>query len=266
VQLRELEREAASARTVYEQFLLRARETGEQGNINANNVQKISEARPADTPEGASRKLIVIGGAIAGFLAGLGLAMAIGMFDALKSRFNGGFSDPASSPTPTTPRGGAPRRRLPRLLPERTADPQPAFVSSAGPAMVQASAHYQQPDFTPQPVQPQYLHQPQQPHYVPQPVMPMHPYPQPMPIMQPVFQPVPMPMPPVMQAHGYSAPPMMQPAFNQPVYMQPPQMVPHQMQPVEHPSPSQREMRGIRETLDGLHAELAELLRHRRSA
>lgn len=265
VQLRELEREAASARTVYEQFLLRARETGEQGAINATNVQKISEARPAETPEGASRKLIVIGGAIAGFLAGLGLAMAIGMFDALKSRFNGGYPEPAPSPKPTRPGGGGTRRRLPHLFQQKVAASKLQSAPAVGPTIAQPAAHHLQPGFTPPP-QPQYQHPTAQPQYVPQPIMPVQPYPQPMPVMQPVYQPVPMPMPPVLQAYGYPAPPMIQPVFSQPVFMQQPQMAPQQMQDAEHPLPTRREMQGIRETLDELHAELAELSRRRRSA
>jgi polysaccharide biosynthesis transport protein len=263
VQLRELEREAASARTVYEQFLLRARETGEQGNINANNVQKISEARAADTPEGASRKLIVVGGIIAGFLAGLGLAMAKGMFDALKSRFNGGFSDLAPTPKPTAPNGGAPRRRMPQFFPAKDTGLKPAFTPSTGAAMPQPAARYQQPQFTPPP---QYQHQMAQAPYVPQPVLPTQPYHHPIPIMQPFNQPAAVPTQPIMQTYGHPVQPMMQPAFSQPMMMFQPQMVPHQMLAVEQPSSSQREMHGIRETLDGLHAEIAELSRRRRSA
>ncbi|TGQ85732.1 succinoglycan biosynthesis protein exop, partial [Mesorhizobium sp. M1C.F.Ca.ET.204.01.1.1] len=38
VSLRELEREAAAKRSVYEQFLLRAKETGEQKDINTANI------------------------------------------------------------------------------------------------------------------------------------------------------------------------------------------------------------------------------------
>lgn len=274
VQLRELEREAASARTVYEQFLLRARETGEQGNINANNVQKISEARAADTPEGASRKFIVVGGAIAGFLAGLALAIAKGMFDALKSRFNGGYGDPPLSPAPATPRGGAPRRRMPKLFAEEPVASQPHVPTFARPPMPQPAAHLTQPEPAPQLIQPQYQHQSVQSHFPPQPVIPVQPfqqpmpvvqpYPQPMPAMQPVYQQV--ALPPVIQAYGYPPAPVMQPVFSQPVYVQPSQVMHHHTQIPEQVSPSVREMRGIRETLDGLHAELAELSRRRRSA
>ena len=100
-----------------------------------------------------------------------------------------------------------------------------------------------------------------QPHYQQQ-MMPV----QPLPVMQPMYQPVPMPMQPVMQTYGYPVQPMMQPVFSQPVMMPQQQMVPHQLRAAEQTSPSQREMRGIRETLDGLHAELAELSLRRRSA
>lgn len=300
VKLRELEREAVSARTVYEQFLLRARETGEQGNINANNVQKISEARASDTPEGASRKLIVLGGLIAGFIAGLGLAMAKGMFDSLKLRFGGGYADPNPS-GPEAPSGapgggaGRPKKRLlskmadrlpPRLQPQPA---QPAFVQAqAGmeaPAPAHASVqppapapHYQQPipqpplvqqPHAPSPVWPQ-MQQPVQPVYQAAPAMQPVYQPAPMPAMQPVYHQ--MPVPAMMPPLGYPMPAMipplgypMQPVM-QPVFMHPAQMVPQMQQPVQPSHADQRDIRSIRETLDGLHAELAELSRRRRSA
>jgi uncharacterized protein involved in exopolysaccharide biosynthesis len=74
VKLRELEREASTLRSVYEAFLLRSRETTEQQGITTTNVRVISEARPPLDPAGSSRKLIVIAGLIAGFLAGLAIA------------------------------------------------------------------------------------------------------------------------------------------------------------------------------------------------
>ena len=98
--------------------------------------------------------------------------------------------------------------------------------------------------------------------------LPVQLYPHPMPAMQPVYHPVAMPMqmPPVMQTYGYPSPPMMQPVFSQPVMMPQPVMVTQPTPVQETASPSVREMRDIRETLDGLHAELAELSRRRRSA
>ena len=73
VKLRELEREATARRSVYEAFLLRSRETNEQEGLNIANVRVLSEARPPLDPTGTSRKLIVIAGLIAGFLAGLAI-------------------------------------------------------------------------------------------------------------------------------------------------------------------------------------------------
>jgi uncharacterized protein involved in exopolysaccharide biosynthesis len=74
VKLRELEREAAARRAVYEAFLLRARETGEQSNISTANIRMISRAEPALKAVGTSRKIVAIGGTAAGF--GLGIMIA----------------------------------------------------------------------------------------------------------------------------------------------------------------------------------------------
>ncbi len=73
VKLRELERRATARRSVYEAFLLRSRETGEQEGLNTVNVRVLSAARPPLEPAGASRKLIVIAGLIAGLMAGLAI-------------------------------------------------------------------------------------------------------------------------------------------------------------------------------------------------
>lgn len=77
VTLRELEREAAARRSVYESFLLRTRETGEQEAITLANVQVLSEARPPLQPVGPSRKIIAVAGLIAGF--GIGVLLALGL-------------------------------------------------------------------------------------------------------------------------------------------------------------------------------------------
>ena len=77
VTLRELEREAAARRSVYESFLLRTRETGEQEAITLANIQVLSEARPPLDPVGPSRKIIALAGLIAGF--GIGVLLALGL-------------------------------------------------------------------------------------------------------------------------------------------------------------------------------------------
>ena len=61
VTLRELEREAAAKRAVYEAYLLRAKETGEQRDINTANMSVISPAFPPIDPSGPSRVMITLG-------------------------------------------------------------------------------------------------------------------------------------------------------------------------------------------------------------
>jgi len=78
VKLRELEREVEASRAVYEAFLLRARETGEQESLNTANVHVISEATPPLEPSSLSRRTMVLLGAILGFLVGIGIAVLRG--------------------------------------------------------------------------------------------------------------------------------------------------------------------------------------------
>jgi succinoglycan biosynthesis transport protein ExoP len=82
VTLRELEREASTQRSVYEAFLLRARETGEQQGISTANISVISDAQPPLEASGASRAVITGAGGFLGLLFGLGLG---GMRGALAS-------------------------------------------------------------------------------------------------------------------------------------------------------------------------------------
>nr|WP_202330341.1 GNVR domain-containing protein [Mesorhizobium sp. L-8-3] len=84
VTLRELERDAAAKRAVYEAFLLRARETGEQKDINTANMSVISRALAPLTPLGPSRSMIVLAGALLGFMAGVGLGGARGAWQSLR--------------------------------------------------------------------------------------------------------------------------------------------------------------------------------------
>lgn len=83
VQLRELEREAAAMRQVYEDFLLRARRASEQQNISIGNVRVIADAVAPLRPSGTSRKLIAVAGTSTGFLVGLGIAFLAGAFESL---------------------------------------------------------------------------------------------------------------------------------------------------------------------------------------
>jgi polysaccharide biosynthesis transport protein len=80
VTLRELEREAAAKRAVYEAFLLRARETGEQRELNTANISIISDAAPPLEPSGLSRAVISAGGMAFGLFFGIGIAGARGAY------------------------------------------------------------------------------------------------------------------------------------------------------------------------------------------
>lgn len=84
VRLRELEREAAATSEIYQSFLKRARETGEQQNLNTSNIRIISEATAPIEPAGPSRKFIAAGGMMAGFLAGLAIAMLFGAYRSIR--------------------------------------------------------------------------------------------------------------------------------------------------------------------------------------
>ncbi|WP_192385577.1 GumC family protein [Mesorhizobium silamurunense] len=84
VSLRELEREAAAKRSVYEQFLLRAKETGEQKDINTANISLISEASPPLEAKGPSRAITALAGLLAGFFAGIGLGALRGVYASLR--------------------------------------------------------------------------------------------------------------------------------------------------------------------------------------
>ncbi len=97
VQLRELEREVEASRAVYQAFLLRARETGEQASVNTTNVRIISEAIPPVFRSNVSRKLIILGGIMAGLAAALAAALARGIFLNLRP-LPAGARGPAFSP------------------------------------------------------------------------------------------------------------------------------------------------------------------------
>jgi succinoglycan biosynthesis transport protein ExoP len=75
VQLRELEREVEAGRAVYQAFLVRARETGEQQSIDSTNARVISKATPPRDKSWPPR-LLLLGVAL---MAGLGLGTGVGL-------------------------------------------------------------------------------------------------------------------------------------------------------------------------------------------
>ncbi|MDQ6436666.1 GNVR domain-containing protein [Mesorhizobium sp. LHD-90] len=89
VTLRELERDANSKRAVYEAFLLRARETGEQQGINNANISVISKAYPPLESNPPSRSTIAMAGMLLGLMAGIGIGGVRGTLDSLRDRAGG---------------------------------------------------------------------------------------------------------------------------------------------------------------------------------
>ncbi|MCX8282000.1 Wzz/FepE/Etk N-terminal domain-containing protein [Phyllobacterium sp. 0TCS1.6C] len=104
IKLRELQREVTAKREVYEAFLLRAREMGELEGVSTANIRVISPARPALESSGGSRKLVAIAGLIGGLLAGLGLAMLLGMIESFRAG-NRSDGDGPLGPAPDGSRG-----------------------------------------------------------------------------------------------------------------------------------------------------------------
>ncbi|MEP9370757.1 GumC family protein [Mesorhizobium sp. KR1-2] len=84
VELGELERVATAKRAVYEAFLLRARETGEQRDINTANMSVISVAYPPPTATGPSRSTIAMAGTMLGLFAGIGIGGLRGACESLR--------------------------------------------------------------------------------------------------------------------------------------------------------------------------------------
>ena len=76
VSLRELQREVQASRTVYEAFLVRARETGEQERIDTKNIQVISKANlPLSRSSPPSNTLLALGAILLGLASGSGLVL-----------------------------------------------------------------------------------------------------------------------------------------------------------------------------------------------
>ena len=124
VTLRELEREANTQRSVYEAFLLRARETGEQKNISTVNISTISEAQPPLEASGASRAVVTGTGAFLGLLAGLGLGGVRGALESLRETSRSRRRRTAAVRKPVRPEGDTPVSR------ESAAQPKSAPVAT----------------------------------------------------------------------------------------------------------------------------------------
>jgi len=76
ISLRELQRDVQANRAVYEAFLLRARQTGEQERVDTKNIQIISKADlPLNRSSPPSNAILVLGAILLGLTAGSGLVL-----------------------------------------------------------------------------------------------------------------------------------------------------------------------------------------------
>lgn len=185
VTLREYERDATAKRSVYEQYLLRAKQTGEQVKINTTNINVLTEAQPPLEPNGPSRAVIALAGLLLGLASGIGLGAMRGAFaslrDAANSRSSGRMDErrppvedkvyraplPAPAAPPVQPVETAPTRNpglfggmlsavrkampggeAPLERPAKTGHAQPAAPAIAERTRpMQEPAGYRQPDF-----------------------------------------------------------------------------------------------------------------------
>ena len=81
VRLNELERDAEASRVLYEDFISRAKETGEQDDLAEADARILSSASVPDSPSSPQTAINLALGIILGGLVGMGLAMFAEMFD-----------------------------------------------------------------------------------------------------------------------------------------------------------------------------------------
>lgn len=81
VRLRELEREAQASRSLYEAFLSRFKETGEQEQIQQADSRIISTAEPPRAPTYPRASMLIAVAGLAGLVAGIGLVLLLEQFD-----------------------------------------------------------------------------------------------------------------------------------------------------------------------------------------
>ncbi|MEO9339390.1 GumC family protein [Mesorhizobium sp. SB112] len=142
VTLRELEREVNAKRAVYEGYLLRARETGEQKDLNLANMNVISKAFPPLTATGPSRGVISIAGMLLGLMAGVGIGALRGAYEGLRDNADRPKRKATSQPL------GEGRRATDRPAPVSRRDPNydERYAPPREPMPEQRyAAHYEEP-------------------------------------------------------------------------------------------------------------------------
>ncbi|MDW6025098.1 GumC family protein [Mesorhizobium sp. BAC0120] len=156
ITLRELEREVAAKRAVYENFLLRAKEAGEQRDINTANISVVSQAYPPLDPTGPSRASIAIVGAVLGFMAGVALGAGRGILWSLREK----RQERPSARTPRQGNGGGRMSRNPDPMVGRSGRDEiraePRIAGEIDVAGSPLAGHAQRPHGRAQPAQPSF--------------------------------------------------------------------------------------------------------------
>lgn len=133
VSMRELEREATAKRSVYEQYLLRAKETGEQKDINTANINVISKAFAPLEPNGPSRVVVALAGLLLGFASGIGLGAMRGAYESLRDTANSRSRRDHDTDERRTPYQDKAYRAAPPPAPPQPPAPQPSAPPPASP-------------------------------------------------------------------------------------------------------------------------------------
>jgi polysaccharide biosynthesis transport protein len=133
VSMRELEREATAKRSVYEQYLLRAKETGEQKDINTANINVISKAFAPLEPNGPSRVVVALAGLLLGFASGIGLGAMRGAYESLRDTANSRSRRDHGMDERRTPYEDKAYRAAPPPAPPQPPAPQPSAPPPASP-------------------------------------------------------------------------------------------------------------------------------------
>ncbi|WP_027162291.1 GumC family protein [Mesorhizobium sp. WSM1293] len=133
VSMRELEREATAKRSVYEQYLLRAKETGEQKDINTANINVISKAFAPLEPNGPSRVVVALAGLLLGFASGIGLGAMRGAYESLRDTANSRSRRDHGADERRTPYEDKAYRAAPPPAPPLPPAPQPSTPPPASP-------------------------------------------------------------------------------------------------------------------------------------
>lgn len=138
VSMRELERDAAAKRSVYEQYLLRAKEIGEQKGINTANMTVISPPSVPLEPNGPSRVVMALAGLFLGFASGVGLGAMRGAYESLRETATSRSRRDRKAPLEDQAFRAAPPPAPP--MPAAPVPPAPPPPPASPPPLVEAEA------------------------------------------------------------------------------------------------------------------------------